>query len=215
MTKEKKKQPLNRGAFEYIIRKKQKYVKRLVLYILIGVAIFLFGYFMNKCTVNNIFTVLAILMVLPGAKAFVALVVFWPFQSVSKERYEKVYEAVSNGYEHRASIEEVKVDTVVEKDVCNLLTDVVFTSPEKIMNMDFLVIRERQVLGLVGKEKQKVSYMEQYIKDGLKSRGLPYDFKLYENEEKFLKALKIPRGVDCEAEERTKVVEYLTSLIVL
>ncbi len=54
--------------------------------IVIALAIFGIGLLLNKMSRANIFTVLAILCVLPWAKQLVALIVLFPYHSVSRER---------------------------------------------------------------------------------------------------------------------------------
>lgn len=65
----------------------------LMLYVLIGVGLFLIGLAVHK-TRANLFTVLGILMVLPAAKRVIALVLMVPRKSVERERFEKVRAAL-------------------------------------------------------------------------------------------------------------------------
>lgn len=106
---------LEKGSFEYINKKKKRKIIMVIAIIVIALAIFGVGLLLNKMSRANIFTVLAILCVLPWAKQLVALIVLFPYHSVSRERYEKAKECVqANG------LPDVK-----------LYTDLVITSPEK------------------------------------------------------------------------------------
>lgn len=216
MTKEKVgKRPLRRGAFGYITEKKKSYLKKTILYILIGLIIFVVGYFLNKRSTANVFTVLAILMVLPGAKAVVAWIVFFPFQSVGKERYEKVYEVLARKVQTPRSMSQAMVDTKILEDILQLYTDVVFTSPQKVMNLDFLVVSDHRILALAGKEKQDLSYMETYLKEGLLGKKSPFGVKIYDNADQFMKAVQALEIRETTKESRVDTVEYLESLIVV
>ncbi|HAP20422.1 MAG TPA: hypothetical protein DCR27_04035, partial [Lachnospiraceae bacterium] len=110
----------------YIAKKKKISFLWLMVSVLIGVAIFLIGYFWTH-TRANIFTVVAVLMVLPAAKHIVSLIILFSKKGVSKERFDKIKEASGNAI---------------------LLTEYVFTSTEKIMNLDFVLIKNGNVLAV-------------------------------------------------------------------
>ena len=76
---------LEKGSFEYIKKKKKRKIIMVVAIIVIAAAIFGIGLLLNKMSRANIFTVLAILCVLPWAKQLVALIVLFPYHSVSRE----------------------------------------------------------------------------------------------------------------------------------
>ena len=74
---------IDKGEFGYIRNQKKINLIWLAAFILIGVAIFICGYLLTK-TRANIFTVIAVLMVLPAAKRVVALVVMMPRRGVER-----------------------------------------------------------------------------------------------------------------------------------
>lgn len=108
----------------YINKQKKFQFAMLMLYVLIGVGLFLIGLAVHK-TRANLFTVLGILMVLPAAKRVIALVLMVPRKSVERERFEKV----------RAALPESAA----------LLTDYVFTSTEKVMSLDFVIVMNKSI----------------------------------------------------------------------
>ena len=73
---------LEKGSFEYINKKKKRKIIMVIAIIVIALAIFGVGLLLNKMSRANIFTVLAILCVLPWAKQLVALIVLFPYHSV-------------------------------------------------------------------------------------------------------------------------------------
>ena len=161
---------LERGSFEYIKKKKKKHMSAMLLQILAGVIIFVIGLLLNKYDKANICTVVAILMVLPAAKHLVEFIVMFPYKSVTRERYDKVMELAGE-------------NAVV-------MTDMVITSPEKVMDLDFVIITDNQVLGLIGKKGQDAGYIEKYLKDSLKNNGLEeFTVKIFEDEDKFIKCI--------------------------
>ena len=77
MEKEKKKRPA-KGCPGYIDAQKKSRIMKTLLYVLIGIAIFVLGLCLNKFEKSNIFTVIAVLMVLPAAKALISVIVLLP-----------------------------------------------------------------------------------------------------------------------------------------
>lgn len=157
---------IERGSFESIKRKKRRNILMTFLMVFIGCIMFIVGLFMNQFERSNLCTMLAILMVLPATKYLVAFIVVFPYKSVSKERYEHITNIVPE-------------NTIV-------MTDMVITSTEKVMNLDFVIITDNQVLGLVGKKNQDALYIEKYIDETLETYKIDgFVVKIFENEKKF------------------------------
>lgn len=176
----------------YISKKKKVSLIWLLVSVLIGVAIFLVGYFWTH-TRANIFTVVAVLMVLPAAKHVVALVVMLPKKEVEKARYDRMKEAAGEAV---------------------LLTDYVFTSTEKIMHLDFVLIKNGNVLGVTAQSRQDVPYMKKYLEDSVHKVAPSFYVKVLESDEKLLKQLDRLTQVEATPAREEKVVEYLRSLAV-
>ncbi len=211
--------PNYKGSYQYITRKKKAYILKTLMYIGIGIAIYVLGLCLNKFQSNNVFTILAILMVLPGAKALVAVVVFWPFASVTKDRVHTVYESLKTNFSDIAEEDTVRCIPEAIDGRLNVYIDMVFTSPEKVMNLDFLVITGSRMIGLQGRKKPALSVLQTYIHDSLTKRGLSFGVKLYDNEEAFLKALKGLRPESLESEnnskkDRDEAIEFIEAIIV-
>lgn len=183
---------VEKGNQGYISSRKKVDLIWLLAFIVLGVAIFFVGYFITK-TRANIFTVLAVLMVLPGAKRMVALFVMLPRKSVSKEQYEKVKNAVGEG---------------------TLFTDYVFTSTEKIMHLDFLVIKNGNVLGVIAPSKQDVDYMKKYVTDSVHKVSTHFHVKFFDDDEALLKQLEKLSQVEADAEREEVLLDFLRASIV-
>lgn len=161
---------LERGSFAYIKKKKKRQLLLVFLMLLIGVVMFMVGMFMNQFERSNLCTMLAILMVLPATKFLVIYIVLFPYKTVSKARYDLVKEKIN--------------------DNCILMTDMVITSPDKSMNLDFVVFTDNQVLCLLGKAKQDIKYIEKYLKDTLVNNRIDgFTVKVYSDEKQFLNNL--------------------------
>lgn len=186
-----------KGSFGYINKKKKRKIIMVVVIILIALAIFAVGLLLNKMSRANIFTVLAILCVLPWAKQLVALIVLFPYHSVSRERYERALKSIeANG------MQDLK-----------LYTDLVITSPDKVMNLDFAVVGAGHVIALVGKSGQDVSYIREYLTNGVHQWG-DFQVQIVTSEKLFLKEVERMQLRQVSEEDAERVDSYLRSLIV-
>lgn len=183
-----------KGSRRYLLTKKQQGIFYTLLCLLIGVAIYFTGYFLNKKSNANIFTILAMLMALPGAKMLTNVIVLFPFHTVSEEREQKMQTVIPEG--------------------SRLLTGVVFTSPEKIMNLDFLWLGDGYVYGCLGREGQDMAYIQAYLSKGVHNYGEHYQIKIWKDAGALEKAVAAAVSKECSGEERELVEEYVLSLII-
>ncbi len=186
--------------FGYIQKQKVFQSLMLLLFVAVGVGLFVAGLLITG-TRANIFTVLGILMVLPAAKRIIALVVMVPRKSVDKVRYDQMRQ------------------TVAEEGI--LYTDYVFTSPDKIMSFDFLIIQNQNVMGILSEKKQDEAYILDYLKKSVESQASGYQVKLFSSDEEFYKFyLKLTEGSGSQERDgdflagQDKVSEYLKILAV-
>lgn len=182
--------------------KKQKVFQSLMLllYVVIGVGLFLIGYLITG-TRANVFTVLGILMVLPGAKRVIALVLMLPRRSVEQDRYDKMKDMVS------------------EQAV--LLTDYVFTSPDKVMSFDFVIVQDENVMGILSEKKQDVKYVTEYLQKGVDDTVSGYRVRVFSSDDEFtvfyrrMMSAKTEKEQDkADVDKQEAVVKYLKILAV-
>ena len=185
---------ISKGDRGYIEAKKKRSILLTLLMALLGIVVFLVGFFLNEMSNRNIFTVAAILFVLPGAKFLVGFIVVFPYRSVSRERYEKIKNHTGEGMQ--------------------LYTDMVITSSDKVMNLDFAVVGNKQVICLVGKSGQDIGCIRKYLSDGVSNWGSGYKVKVVESEKIFINELDAVNIVETDSEEEDNVKSFLTSLIV-
>ncbi|MBQ9118926.1 MAG: hypothetical protein IJY09_02580 [Lachnospiraceae bacterium] len=186
-----KKKKILRGESGYIDEQKKRRLLRMFMHIGIGVAIFILGLCLNKFEKNNIFTVIAVLMVLPAARALINFIALAPYRSVAKERVAEVQKHLKGA------------------DV--MFTDMVFSSTDKIMFCSFLVIKADEIFCLAEKEKEDISYIEKYLKDGLKKRQLSYKLYITKDSKNYLEKIAQANAAEEVPEE---VTDYLRSLMV-
>lgn len=187
-----------RGEFGYIRAKKKKTLLLTVLFTVVAIAIYVLGLFLNHMSRQNIFTVIAVLGVLPTVKQIVGFIVVFPYSSVPKEQYDRVCGVVPQGMQ--------------------LMTDLVITSPDKIMHLDYMAVGNKQVVALLGNGKQETAYVLEYLSKGVANWGTDYKVRILEQEKKFLRELSQVHPIasmnETEKEEEEQVLSYLTSLIV-
>ena len=184
-----------RGQYGYLKVKKQKALTGTFLMVLIGVVIFVVGLLLNKMETTNVFTVIAICMVMPAAKYFVSYVVLFPYHPIDAETKKRLDSYAKEG------------DT--------MLYDVVFTSSEKVMHLDCIYVTGHQIIGYTSRAKDKVQVMQEYLKKELKLRCLSYSVFLATEEKQIADRMKL-RGEEAEnnAEAKEEVLSMLRTFTV-
>lgn len=180
---------ISRGELGYLEYKKKKAVLGTAAMAVIGFAIFIIGLFLNKMSNKNIFTVVAVLFALPAAKFLVAYIVAFPYHTVGKERFDKIKAHVTEGM--------------------TLYTDLVITSSEKVMSLDFVVVGNKQVIGITSDKKVDISYIRKYLTDGVANWGDDYKVKIVESEKLFINELDNVKSVDVDEEQEDNVKSYI------
>lgn len=189
-----KKHVMEKGEYGYLSYKKKMFFLKVLGCLAIGISIFLTGLLIKK-THKNVMTVMAMLMVLPGAKELVGWIIIHPLKPVSRENYEKM-------------------KSKAPKDA-HFYTGLVMTSPDKVMYLDYLVEVKGSIVGLLGKKGQDAAYIKDYLEKGVRGWGYHYSVKIYDDEEKFEKVLKtLAHSNEVREEEQKSVLDYLLSLIV-
>lgn len=185
-----KKQKRERGEYGYLKERKQKALFGTVLMVLIGILIFVVGLLLNKMETSNLFTVIAVCMVMPAAKYFVSYVVLFPYKPISMETKERLDAYAREG------------DTV--------LYDVVFTSSEKVMHLDCIYVTSHQIIGYTSRAKDNVPVIQDYFKKELKNRCISYVVYIATEEKQIKERMRL-RGEENESntEAKQEVLEML------
>jgi len=186
-----KRKKLERGEYGYLREKKKKALSGTFLMVLIGIIIFVVGLLLNKMEVRNLFTVIAVCMVMPAAKYFVSYVVLFPYQAMSAETKERLTSYAKKG------------DTV--------LYDVVFTSSEKVMHLDCIYVTGRQIIGYTSRAKDNVQIIQDYFKKELKLRCISYAVYIATEEKQIKDRMKL-RGEE-HTEQNAEVKEEVLSML--
>ena len=94
-----------------------------------------------------------------------------------------------------------------------LYTDLVITSPEKVMNLDFAVVGAGHVIALVGKSGQDVEYIRNYLTNGVHQWG-DFQVQIVTSEKLFRKETERMQEHAVTEDEAENVDSYIRSLIV-
>lgn len=203
MKEKKKKAKPSKGTFGYIAYRKKRALLNTIIMFMIAAAIFILGLCLNKFEKSNVFTIVAVLCVLPAAKMMVGYILFFPFKSVKREQYERIRELV--------------------RDEDKFYTDMVITSHEHVMNLAYMVIVGDKIFILTGREKEKPDIIREYLQTTTRRRGMDVTVGVYDDEKQFVKQIKSAsrfseRDYDAEdmeavLAERQELCEYLESLM--
>lgn len=266
----------------YLRRYRRVNILWLLFWILVGVGIFVAGYLIWH-TRANIFTVMAVLLVLPGAKRIVALIAAGKKRSVSDKRCQEVETVVEGGiyaYEYEpleqeedeaeGEAEEDSGEGSQEKDkkeaestaneepsaeqeessedgepgpdesegeseegeqknvfrpkveeepeICPpvVYTDYIFTSTEKIMMLDFMVVIGNAVIILPESHSKDIPYIEKYLTTGIRENSYRFSPVFVKNDEQLIRKIKeLQKSKDEQkvyVRDRDMLLRYLMSL---
>ena len=196
---------MDKGTHGYIKCKKNKQLRDTISIALVGIIIFVIGYLLNDNSKNNVFTILAILLALPGAKMLVGYIVVAPYRSMNDKEYEQVCKVISPSIA--------------------MISDLVITSPDKVMNLDVVVVDDYQVIALLGKQGQDISYIQTYLMRTIKNQGYSFEVKVLTDFSEFLLRVKtlvtskeqVPAkeeqdGEDTNSSDRDEIINLLKTL---
>ena len=124
----------------YLTFRKRKLLLNVALNVLAAVIIFIVGLFLNKMQVKNIFSVLALLFVLPVGRSLATFFILMPYKEMKGENLVKAEKNI--------------------KDKGILLYSPVFTYAENVMHFDLIAVFKGRILGY--KEKAGKSVRNEY-----------------------------------------------------
>nr|WP_294488965.1 hypothetical protein [uncultured Anaerosporobacter sp.] len=196
---------MDKGTHGYIKYKKNKQLRDTISIALVGIIIFVVGYLLNDNSKNNVFTIIAILLALPGAKMLVGYIVVAPYHSMNDKEYEQVCKGISPSVA--------------------MISDLVITSPDKVMNLDLVVVDNHHVIALLGKEGQDISYIQTYLMRTIKNQGYSLEVKVLTDFSEFLSRVKTLEtskkhvlanekqdGENTNSSERDEIINLLKTL---
>ncbi|MCR5792245.1 MAG: hypothetical protein K6G65_03675 [Lachnospiraceae bacterium] len=185
---------IEKGNVGYIDSKKKSQLLLTILMALIGIAIFLVGFVLNKYSNKNLFTILAILFVLPAARFLTTYFVLFKYHSSNKEQYDALKKILP--------------------DNTDLFSDLVITSSEHVFHMDFVVIGNENVIGLCTDTSKHAKDLPSYLTNSVHNWAKTYKVKICSTYEEFERNIKNITECQIIKEEEDNVISLILSLIV-
>lgn len=159
---------MQKGTVGYINKRKRIQILYTLVIILISLALFFIGWKVTHTT-KNLMTVVAVLGVLPGAKSLVAVIVLLPYKSLTATKAESFSQACPEGAEKYA--------------------DLVFSSPEHVMHIDYLCVNGTECVGYAADAK-KTDRIEKYFTETMRKQGVSIHMKVFTKDTDFVKRLE-------------------------
>ncbi len=201
---------LERGEYGYLKQRKTRLWLLFLGTVALGVLIFLSGLAVQdhilktgeealrkaaeEGNISKIFTVLAILMVLPAAKTLVLIIVTFPYRCMDSE--EKAF-----------------IDGVIaENDT--VFYDAVFTSKERPMHLDAVIVTGHQVVGYTARKGDNVSKIEEYYKKEFELRHLDFVCFVTDSEKALVNRMKLRNPDEEPSKDRGEVLEFIRTSVV-
>lgn len=188
----------------YLTYRKRKLFLNVALNVLAAIAIFIAGLLLNKMQPRNIFSVLALLFVLPVGRSLATFFILLPYKEIKNETLIKVEESIES------------------KGI--LLFSPVFTSAENVMGFDLIAVFKGRILGYserAGKSvkndydyKKKTDTAKSYIDKHLKNQGRGDTIIIYDDMDKFIKAFPENKPSNEEMSEVKSFVESMEYFVV-
>lgn len=154
-----------KGQYGYIQYKKI-YQLLLTFGCLVLVMGILFGGLIYYKTISNVFTVMAVVLVIPAAKFGVGYIVLIPYKSPDESLYNQLL-----------------------SDKYTLMSDLVITSEQKIMGVSLAAIKAKRVYCYITDKKTDLADTERYLKEILNKEFQGVAVKNYSDYDKFKKAV--------------------------
>jgi hypothetical protein len=146
-----KNKKIKKGEYGYLAyQKKMEIIKTITLFV-ISLSIYIAGY-LSSGKRDNLFTVIAILGMLPASKSFVSMVMFFRFKTGNKDVYDKVEEAVAPDMP--------------------VFYDAVITTVQKSYPVNVFCCCDGNLYGFTEDEKIDVKIIEKHFKEMLRNNGI-------------------------------------------
>ena len=93
-------------------------------------------------------------------------------------------------------------------------SDLVITSTEKAMGLNFVAMGSGYVVGVISNEKQNADEIQKYLRKGIHNWSNQYRVKIYRKFEDLLQDVSKAEEKELPVEERTHVEEFVFSLVI-
>ena len=178
-----------KGTHGYIHTQTIFVIIRTVIYFTLAFGIYALGYY-HMHTNKSLWTVIAVLSMLPASKSAVNMIMFLRFRSLKDEEFKKYKAEAGN---------------------LPILYETVLTTAEKVYFLPAVVCFDNTICGFCKKDQKDLKKLEDYIcetlaKDGIKNSTV----KIFEEEKQFLERLNTMNKNFAEKEDTTAASIFAT-----
>lgn len=188
----------------YLTYRKRRLFLNVAINVFAAIIIFVAGLLLNKMQARNIFSVLALLFILPVGRSLATLFILMPYKEIISENLTEAEKKIAS------------------KGV--LLYSPVFTSAENVMHLDLIAVFKGRILGYkarLGKTaksehnyKKITDAAKAYIDKHLKNQGRGDTIIIYNDMDKFIKAFPESLLSDEEMSEIKSFTETMKYFVV-
>ncbi len=182
-----KPQKYKKGEYGFLSQQKQQRILMFAGLAVVVCAVFVTGIILNK-TRNNIFTVAAILLVLPTAKVLVNVIMLLRFKPTKREEYLKIQPFEVNN---------------------DILYDMVLSTPTEIIYSPIILIRDRDVILLTGNKIKDKDKCEKYIQGFARNDGIIIKVKMIKDENQMQKILESGKKSEKDVSDVVNILSIL------
>ena len=162
------------GEYGYIKRQKRVRLIRTVLFFVAAFTVFFVGVYLNHGDKRSIYTVIAMVGVIPAAMAAVSAIMIWLRPSMDAELYRNISSVSGN---------------------LQMLYELFLTTREKNLYLDAAVITGDQVLAYTHEDVSTADlrFFEDHITRSLRTSGLKRSIKIFDssNQKQFLSRIEM------------------------
>ena len=182
---------IQKGNYGYLGTQRKIETLKTILLFALSMAIFAVGY-ITTGTKKNLFTVVAVVSVLPAAKQMATTVLYYKYGSGCADTYEKIAKHVKN---------------------VTCLSDIVITSYDKITELLHVAILGKTMIAYSHKEATEETSGAEFIKNILERNGYKgISVKIYKDEQAYITRLKEMQE-NLEKERKITLEEEIASII--
>ena len=163
-----------KGEYGYIRRQKRVRLIKTILFFALAFAVFFVGVYLNHGDKRNIYTVIAMVGVIPSAMAAVSAIMIWLRPSMDAQLYQEISAASGN---------------------LQMLYELFLTTREKNLYLDAVMINSDQVLAYTHENTSasELHFFEEHITKTLRASGNKRNVKIFDSGSKkqFLSRIEI------------------------
>ena len=189
---------IEKGKYGYIKDQKYRRTLKTICLFLIPIAIFLVGYVLNHGDRRNIYTIIAIVGVIPAAMAAVSMIMMYLRKPISESLYNEIKNSCGQA---------------------TMLYELYLTTEKNSMFLDAVMLYGTSVVAYCDREipVDKINKMQAHIKNSMKIEGIDASVKIFDlhGKKSFFERLasgKKATGRDYQIESRMKNVMLVLAL---